>query len=409
MSRLDPTAAGSLSSRAMERLPTDPPSGVSSWCEISRDALRHNCRIFRSRLAPGARLGMVVKSDAYGHGLVGCARTFLEAGADWLVVNTVDEALALRRAEVEAPLYVCGPTLADRAWDMAEARARVVVYDADLVEALDATGRGAGEPVPVHVKVETGNNRQGLALEEAVALGRRIRDLPGVTLEGLSTHYADIEDTTDHRFALGQLEAFEAARQAFADAGLDVPVAHSANSAATILWPETHGDLVRVGVAAYGLWPSTETYVTAIQIEAHGKPGFPPQLRTALSWRCRIAQVKDVQPGDYVGYGRTFRATHPMRIAILPVGYFEGYDRRLSNLAHVLVDGQRAPVRGRICMNMTMVDVTHVPGARRGSVATLLGDDGDEVVSADLLASWMGTINYEVVSRIHPDQPRRFA
>jgi alanine racemase len=379
---------------------------LASWCEVSAAALSHNVEIFRRRLSPGARLGVVVKANAYGHGLLEASRTFVGAGADWLVVNSVDEALALRAGEVEAPVYICGRVQPARAADVVAAGARCVVYDNELAGALDGAARAAGRVVPVHLKVETGNHRQGLVLRDALALGRLAAALPGLQLEGLSTHFADIEDTTDHRFAGQQVEAFTAARRAFSEAGLSVPIAHAANSAATILFPETHGDLVRVGLAAYGLWPSPETFATAIQIHAQGGPGFLPALEPALSWRARVAQVKDVPTGAFVGYGRTFRATWPARIAILPVGYHEGYDRRLSNLAHVLIKGVRAPVRGRVCMNMVMVDVTHIPDVRAGEVATLLGRDGDEQVSAEQLAGWMGSINYEVVSRIHPGEMR---
>ncbi len=382
----------------------------ASWCEVSREALAHNVAIFRRRLAPGARLGVVVKANAYGHGLEGVAPVLREEGCDWLIVNTVDEALALRACGDEGPIYICGPVPPWRAEDVVAAGARTVVYEGELAGALDAAARAAGRRVPVHVKIETGNHRQGLVVSDAITLGRLVDGLGGLELEGLATHYADIEDTTDHGFARPQLAAFEEARRAFVAVGLEVPMAHSANSAATILYPETHGDLVRVGISAWGLWPSTETWATALQVHAQarasGSEGFVPELRPVLSWRTRIAQVKDVPTGGWVGYGRTFRATAPMRIAVLPVGYHEGYDRRLSNLAHGLLGGVRVPVRGRVCMNMTMVDVTHRPGVRAGDAVTLLGADSEERVSAEQIAGWMGSINYEVVSRIHASIPR---
>ncbi len=392
-----------------ERPDVDP--SVLSWCEVATGALAANTREMRRRVGPDVLLGIVVKSDAYGHGLVGAARAFTAAGADWLVVNALYEAQALRSAGLTAPIYITGRVPTAAAPAVVAADARLVVYDADVVDALAAAGRAAGRPVPVHLKVETGNQRQGLALTDAVALGRRVARTVGVTLEGLATHYADIEDTTDHRFAMQQLARFDEATSALKEAGLDVRIRHTANSAATILWGRTHGELVRVGLSAYGMWPSAETYAVAIALEHReqgGRGGFMPTLVPALSWRARLAQVKDVPTGAWIGYGRTFRATHPMRVAIVPVGYFEGYDRRLSNLAHTLVDGVRAPVRGRICMNMAMIDVTHIPSARAGTVATLLGADGDERVSAEDLAGWMGSINYEVVSRIHPSVPRVF-
>ena len=378
----------------------------SSWCEISAPAISNNMEIFRRRIGPNVALGVVVKSNGFGHGLLPCAREFLAAGADWLIVNCVQEAIELRQGGINAPIYICGNVSAAQAQKVAEARARVVLYDADVARALAQAGRQTGVSIPVHLKLETGTHRQGLPLEDAIALAHQVSQLEGVVLEGLATHYADIEDTTDHRFAHAQLAQLEQAQAAFRQAGFEIPMVHSANSAATILWNQTHGSMVRVGLAAYGLWPSKETYAKVLQTFADRGEGFIPNLQPVLSWRARIVQVKQIPAGAYVGYGRTFRANHPMRIAVLPVGYYEGYDRRLSSLGYVLIDGQRSAVCGRVCMNMVMVDVTHIPSVQVGEVATLLGIDGDERVSAEQLASWMGTINYEVVSRIHPAQPR---
>jgi alanine racemase len=175
-----------------------------------------------------------------------------------------------------------------------------------------------------------------------------------------------------------------------------------ANSAATILWPETHLAMARVGIAIYGMWPSKETQVSAALAHRDGIV-----LRPAMTWKTRIAQVKDVEAGDWIGYGRSYRTTHPTRLAVLPVGYYDGYDRKLSNLAYVLVGGRRAPVRGRICMNMTLVDVTDVPGARAGDEVVLLGAQGADAVTAEQFAAWADTINYEVTTRIAESIPRK--
>ncbi|NET60676.1 MAG: alanine racemase [Symploca sp. SIO2E6] len=379
---------------------------ASSWCEVSRQALQSNVATLRQRIGADVTLGVVVKADAFGHGIIPCAREFVAAGVDWLIVNFAYEAMALRQAGIQAPIYICGNVSAAQAPLVAQSQARIVLYDPEIVKAMAQAGKAANYTIPVHLKLETGTHRQGISLQEALELAQLVSQLEGVELEGLTTHYADIEDTTDHRFAHQQLVLLQEAREVFQQAGLDVPMVHSANSAATILWPETHGSLVRVGIAAYGLWPSRETYATVLQNYATRGEGFIPNLQPVLSWRARVVQVKDVPVGGYVSYGRTFRATYPMRIAILPLGYHEGYDRRLSNLSHVLIKGVRAPVRGRICMNMMMVDVTHIQDVSVGTVATLIGTDGEEKVSAEQLASWMGTINYEVVSRIHPSQPR---
>lgn len=378
----------------------------TTWCEISSAALESNARVLKARLTHGTKLGVVVKSDAYGHGMTLAASAFLRGGADWLVVNAIEEAVQLRHASIAAPIYVCG-FVPEEAYDkVIDTHSRVVLFDAAAARGLSATASARGAKIGVHIKLETGTNRQGVLLPQALELGKLVSTLPGLELEGLTTHFADIEDSTNHAFAKKQIEQFDSALAAFREAGLPIAIPHVANSAATLLYPNTHAGLVRTGIAAYGLWPSKETFATALQRQADGGDKTPASLTPALTWRARLIQVKDVASGSYVGYGRTYRTTHPTRIAVLPLGYYEGYDRRLSNVAHVLVHGQRAPVRGRICMNMFMIDVTHIPEARAGSTATLLGRDGDEEISAEQFAAWMGTINYEAVCRIHPSVPR---
>lgn len=379
----------------------------SSWCEISKTAIRANVEILRRRIGEQVILGIVVKSDAYGHGLIPCAQEFLNAGADWLIVNFAYEAIKLRQAGIAAPIYICGNVSAAQVASLAPyPNIRIALYDPEVAHAAAHAAQQFGHTIPVHILIETGTHRQGLVIEDALQLAKLVSQLEGIQLEGIATHYADIEDTTDHRFAHQQLARLQEAEQAFRQAGFELPIVQSANSAATILWNQTHAAMVRVGIASYGLWPSKETYAKVLQTFAERGEGFIPNLQPVLSWRARVVQVKEVPAGGYVGYGRTFRAPYPMKIAVLPVGYHEGYDRRLSNLGYIIINGMRAPVCGRICMNMFMVDVTHIPNVQVGTVATLLGSDGEERVSAEQLASWMGTINYEVVARIHPSQPR---
>lgn len=382
-------------------------SHESSWCEVSKAAIRANVEILRRRVGESVILGIVVKSDAYGHGLIPCAQEFLNAGADWLIVNFAYEAVKLRQAGIQAPIYICGNVSAAQVTAIAPyADIRIALYDPEVAHAAARAAQAVGRVLPVHLLIETGTHRQGLLIEEALELANLVSQLDGIVLEGIATHYADIEDTTDHRFAHQQLAHLQAAEQAFRQVGFDLRVVQSANSAATILWNQTHASMVRVGIAAYGLWPSKETYAKVLQTFADRGEGFIPNLQPVLSWRTRVVQVKSVPAGGYVGYGRTFRAPYDMTIAVLPIGYHEGYDRRLSNLGYTLINGMRAPIRGRICMNMMMVDITHIPNVEVGTVVTLLGGDGEERVSAEQLASWIGTINYEVVARIHPSQPR---
>jgi alanine racemase len=371
-----------------------------SWCEIDSEALQGNIEALRALVGQDRLLAPAVKANAYGHGLEVCARAFVDGGADWLAVNALFEARRIRELGLDVPVYVMGYVAPDDVDEALSLGCHLVVYDSDVVE---AAARAAGpSPAQLHIKLETGNNRQGLAEDDALALARVIHADSRVQLAGLATHFADVEDTTDHTFAAAQMVRFHAFVSALAAEGIVVRYRHVSNSAATILWPEAHLELVRAGIACYGMWPSTETYVSALEA---GRGRI--QLRPAMSWKTRVVQVRDVPAGEYVGYGRTFRTTHPTRLAVLPVGYYDGYDRGLSNLAHVLVRGCRAPVRGRVCMNLTMVDVTHVPGVHVGDEVVLLGCDGDERISAEQMAGWAGTINYEVTTRINDRVPRR--
>ncbi|MEM9220430.1 MAG: alanine racemase, partial [Cyanobacteria bacterium P01_F01_bin.150] len=244
---------------------TSPDTVESAWCEVSQSAINANINVLRRRIGPDVNLGVVVKADGFGHGIVPCAKAFLTAGADWLIVNFAYEAVTLRDAGIEAPIYICGNVPAAQAHRVVETRSRLILYDAQVAKALSEAAQGSTWSVPVHIKIETGTHRQGLTVDDAIQLAKTIKTLDGVSLEGIATHYADIEDTTDHRFAHQQLTRLKAAKQEFQAVGIDIPMMHSANSAATILWPQTHGNLVRVGLAAYGLWPSPETYTTVLQ------------------------------------------------------------------------------------------------------------------------------------------------
>ncbi len=358
------------------------------WIEVSREALKNNIREFRRIIGPEKILCPCVKSNAYGHGLVGAAQAFLEAGADWLSVNSLPEARILRKAGVASPIYILGYVPLDCLEEAVELDCRLVVYNRETVEKLGLIGK----PVRIHLKAETGNNRQGLTKESLVELTKYILQFSNIEIEGMATHFANIEDTTDHSYAEKQLANFNDCVRAVEELGVKIKIRHCANSAATILFPETRFEMVRPGIASYGMWPSTETFLSY--------KGGELNLQPALTWKTRIAQIKKVPEGEFVGYGCTFRTTRETRLAILPVGYYDGYDRCLSG-GHVLIKGRRAPVRGRICMNIIMVDVTDIPEARLEDQAVLMGRDMEENISAEQFAKWAGTINYEVTTRIN--------
>ncbi|MDJ0762439.1 MAG: alanine racemase [Myxococcota bacterium] len=372
---------------------------ANCWIEIDRAALISNVQQLKAMLDPPSRFMAVVKANAYGHGMAEVAAIALRAGADWLGVFSPGEGLALRQAGMDTPILVFGPTPAVQLRDVLRADLRVTVASMQAAKAVASAAALTGAAA-IHLKVETGTNRQGLTPEEITPATRLLAE-SGVRVEGIYTHFADIEDTTDHSFALAQLARFRDILARFAEDGWTVSVPHTACSAATLLFPSTHFNLVRVGIALYGLWPSKETYVSAKSL---GRNAIA--LKPVMTWKTRIAQIKAVDAGEFVGYGRTFRVTRPSCLAVLPVGYADGYDRRLSNLSHVLINGKRAPVRGRICMNLTMVDITDIPEAAVNDPVVLLGQQGEEAVTAEDLARLAGTINYEIVTRAAPHAPR---
>ena len=403
-----------------------------TWVEVDVAALAHNVAVLRAAANSGGRrsgqpgagaplLCAMVKGNAYGHGLLVAGRALVAAGVDWLGVGDVGEALALRQAGVDQPLLAVCHIAANQMDEAVACDLRMVVYDAQTVAAAAAAGLAAhpnGPPVRLHLKLDTGTNRQGVSGPAAVALAGLIVRTPGVQLEGVSTHFANIEDTTDHRFARRQLERFAAdlaaIRTALGAAG-EPPqplLVHASNTAAVMLWPEVCGDLVRFGIGAYGLCPSNETLVSAREC---GRSTV--DLRPALTWKTRIVQLRAVPAGEWVGYGCTWRTVRDSRLAVLPVGYYDGYDRRLSGVGQVLVGGQRAPVVGRVAMNMIVVDVTDSPAVQAGDEVVLLGRQAraaqgeaeqvePEQISADEMAAWLGSIHYEVVTRINERIPR---
>lgn len=363
---------------------------AAAWLRIRVDtaALQDNLACLRTLVRGPARLMPVVKSEAYGHGLELAAGAFVRGGADWLGVHAMAEAERLRRAGFDLPVLVLGPASEAEARLAHELNCDLTV--GSLAALRDAASVGAGR---IHLKVETGVNRQGLVEDEMPAALALLAAHPGLELVGVSSHFADIEDTTDHRFAHQQRERFASWCERLGQAAGGPLLRHMTCSAATVLWPDTHLDLVRVGISAYGVWPSRETRVSA---RMAGRAELA--LRPALTWLVRVSQVRQVPAGQTVGYGRTWKAPVDSRIAVLPVGYADGYPRALAGRAHVLLDGQRAPLRGRICMNLCMVDVTHIPEVDAGHEAVLLGAQGDDAITAEQLADWLGTIAYEVLT-----------
>lgn len=377
---------------------------LNTWVELSSAAYAANLDFFRRRVGPGVELSAVIKANAYGHGWREIAELAVGSGADSFCVHSLEEALELRAAGFEQDVLIMGHVPLARLEEAVTGGFRMVLYNFESLERLGKIAQHHGNTVRVHLKLETGTYRQGVDEGELSPLLEALRAHPRVRLEGVYTHFANIEDTTSHDFAFEQRRRFEHLAGIVEAAGFAPLLRHAACSAATLLFSDTHLRMVRLGVSQYGLWPSKETYLSyTLQ---HGR-SEAPVLEPVLTWKTRISQLKRVPAGSFIGYGCSFQTTRETRLAVLPVGYSDGYDRRLSNQAHVLVRGRRAPVRGRICMNLMMVDVTDVPEVALEEEVVLLGRQGEQQVSAEQLAGWAGTIAYEIVARIRAGIPRR--
>jgi alanine racemase len=372
-----------------------------SWVEVDAAALEQNVAAIRSNLAPGCRMVPVVKANAYGHGYLQIARLLDGKQFPYIGVHNLEEALTLREGGINNDILILGYVPLEDLETTVEAGFDFVVYNIETLRKLTEVANNK-TPAKCHLKLETGANRQGVTREQLpdfLALFSGTRQLQ---LVGVATHFANIEDTTDHSYAEFQFQRYGEMKQMIEASGLPVSYYHMASSAAALLFPHTHFNLARVGIALYGLWPSKETYLS------YRMAGKQNQiLRPVLSWKTIVAQVKDVRKGEYIGYGTTYRATADLKIAVIPIGYYDGYDRQLSNSGHVLINGMRAPIRGRICMDIFMVDVTDIPDVRLESEVVLIGRSGDEVIRAEDVAGWANTINYEVVSRIGAHLERR--
>jgi len=364
-----------------------------TYAEIDLTAIAANVALACRLARPKAQVMAVVKADAYGHGAVEVARVALAAGASWLGVAIPEEAVPLRAAGIASRILVLGPIAPDQADLVADHGLDQCVCDQTQAEALDRAARARGRILALHLKVDTGMGRVGLRPRDVRLAAEKISALPSVQLTGLMTHFADAE-AEEPDFAREQLARFEEVVRELPGAGLPVPLRHAANSAALLFLPEARLDLVRPGIMLYGYHPRGR------------KHPAEPLLRPALRLRTAISQLKDVPRGGSVSYGRTFVASRDLRVATLPVGYADGWGRLLSNRGQVLIRGQRIPIIGRVCMDMTMVDVTGLPDVRVGDEAVLIGRQGSEEITADEVGEIQGTINYEVLSRISPRVPR---
>ena len=364
-------------------------TGRPTWAEIDLGAIGHNVRHFRSLLEPKTRICAVVKADGYGHGAVAVARAALAAGADCLAVAILDEALALRAAGFTEPILILGYTPPAASALVVASRLTQTVWELDQGQALAAAAQAQGRRAKIHLKIDTGMGRLGVFPAEAGPLAAALGRLPGLDLEGVFTHFAKA-DAFDKDSAWKQFEAFEQALSALSGQGLNPALRHAANSAAALEMPRTRLDMIRIGISLYGLAPSDEC--------GQGAP-----LRPAMSLKTRVVFLKDVPAGTPISYGGTYVTPGPARIATLPVGYADGWVRRLAGRAEVVIRGRRVKIVGRICMDQCLADVTNLPDLKTGEEALLFG--GPEL-PVEEVAAHLETINHEVLCLVGKRVPR---
>jgi len=367
-----------------------------TWAEISLDAITHNVSLFRRQAAAACRMMAVVKADGYGHGAVQAAIAAKAGGADYLGVALLDEALRLREAGIKLPILVLGYT-PPSAVDLAVRHdITLTVFSEEVLRELAARAELRRKPARIHLKLDTGMSRIGLtSTEDVIKIVRQAAVYsPYVVLEGLFTHFADA-DGSDPGFTERQYEQFVSCIQALESQGLSIPLKHCCNSAAAMRFPYMHLDMIRVGIAMYGLHPSDHTRL----------PNYP--LREAMQLKTKIAALRRIGEGDTVSYGRTFRADGDRVIATVPIGYADGLSRSLSNRGSAVVRNRRVPIAGRVCMDQTMLDVTSLPDVSVGDTVILIGgEQGKESIPVNEVAALMNTVNYETVCLIGQRVPR---
>jgi len=370
------------------------------WAEVDLEAIAHNVRELRRITDPGADLMAVVKANAYGHGVIEVTRKALENGADSMGVARIEEGIELRKAGFKESVLIFGytpPALAHKliAFDLTQ-----TVWSYNTAKALSHIAVSSNKKIKVHLKVDTGMGRLGLLPDcsrppatEQNLIGNAIREvesiesLAGLEMEGVYTHFATA-DSSDKTYAGKQFEIFLDFLNELRRIGINPPLCHAANSAAIIDMPETHLDMVRAGIAIYGLYPSDEVNKRRIA------------LKPAMTLKSKIVHLKKVPPGFKVSYGSIYQTPKSTTIASIPVGYADGFNRLISSRGHMLVRGRKAPIVGRVCMDQTMLDVGHIPDVNLEDEVVIFGRQEDESITIDEIAAILNTINYEIVSAL---------
>ena len=360
------------------------------WLEINLDAIAHNVKRIRQIVGKNTQIIAVVKANAYGHGAIEVSETLLENGVTMLGVGVIEEGIVLRKAGIKAPILVCGLTTDDQLEPLVMYNLSATVCKLKAVKTLSTIASKNKKRVPVHIKIDTGMGRLGIPSEDTLNFVKEISRMKNIEIEGIFTHFAATNEE-DGNYTSRQFEKYKKALLELERERINIPLKHVANSTAILNSSRFHLNAVRPGIIVYGLFPSPKTKQVV-------------QLRPAAEFKTRIIFLKEVSAGKSIGYGGTYTTTKPTRIATLPVGYADGYSWLLSNKGEVLVRGERAPIIGRICMDLCMIDVTHIGGVQTGDEIVLWGKQGSEMISAEEVAQKIGSIVYEVICMVDKER-----
>ena len=373
-----------------------------SWANIHLDALEHNTKLLRDFLTDGCRIMGIVKADAYGHGAVAVAQRMAACGVECFGVSNLDEAIELRRADISQPILILSYTSPSEVARLVEYRVTQTVVSKEHGDALAAAARQIGAELTVHLKVDTGMSRVGFICHnesDVAASAEEIASLAetgGLDIEGIFTHFASADECEDDGFTRDQFARFIAVIERVQKLGVSFRLRHCCNSAATLRYPEMHLDMVLPGIIQSGYYPAAWMRECLAD------------MRPTMEMKTAVSHIKELSAGTPLSYNRTYASDRAMRVATVPIGYADGYARAMSNTAYMLVNGQPAPVVGRVCMDQCLLDITDIDGVDVDTEVTAFGTDGEETLPIELVAEWANTINYEIVCRVSRRVPRRY-
>ncbi len=362
-----------------------------TWIEVDLNAIKHNLKVVKNKVEPETKILSIVKADAYGHGAVKVSQTLEQNGTDMLGVAFPSEGIELRKNNITTPILILNPVLSEHIEDVIQHSLGVTVNNLDIANEISVTAKKYHRNIRIHVEIDTGMGGAGVCPDRAIPFIKGLLLIENLEIEGVFTHFSSSEEK-DKSFTYEQNRKFKEVIKQLENERISIPLIHAANSAAILDIPDSHYNMVRPGLILYGIFPSN--YVSK-NID----------LKQAMSLKTRIINLKKLDPGSVIGYGRTFEILQQTTVATLPVGYKDGFSRCFSSMGKVLVHGERVPIIGRVCMDRCFIDVTNLPDVKIGSEVILLGNQGNETISIESAAELIGTIPYEVVCNLGTKTP----